>query len=87
MPLLRKSVPAQTQAAATPAGDRTNLRWTPPAGVSKIAIQTRHGATWRTAAIVPASAGSVSLPRADAFAVTSLDRYGNSSAPKILGSR
>lgn len=87
MPWLSKSVPAQTQATATLDGNLTKLRWNPSQGVSKVAIQARHGNTWRTAAIVPASAGSVSLPRADTFAVTSFDRYGNSSAPRILTNR
>ena len=35
--------------------------------------------------IVPASAQNISIPRADAIAVTALDRFGNASPPKVLG--
>jgi uncharacterized lipoprotein YddW (UPF0748 family) len=84
MPWLSKAVPAQTAATAAAAGDKTQLRWTPPQGVSRLAIQSRHGGVWRTVAIVPAAAKSVSLPPSDAFALTSLDRFGNSSAPRVI---
>jgi len=37
--------------------------------------------------IVYAGAGQTTIPRADAIAVTALDRYGNASPPKVLGLR
>lgn len=85
MPWLSKAAPEQTDASASASGGNATVRWSPPKGVSKVAIQARDSGTWRTLAIVPANTGSISTSRAEAFALTSLDRYGNSSAPKILG--
>lgn len=87
MPWISKSIPAQTPASASVSGESATIRWSPPQGVSKIAIQARSSGTWRTVAIVPAGSASVSLPRAEGFAVSSLDRYGNSSKPRVLGLR
>jgi hypothetical protein len=87
MPWISKAIPAQTAATASISGENTTIRWSPPQGVSKIAIQARNSGTWRTVAIVPAGSASVSLPRAEAFAVSSLDRYGNVSRPRVLGLR
>jgi uncharacterized lipoprotein YddW (UPF0748 family) len=84
MPWLSKSVPAQTAASASASGTNATVRWPAPQGVSKVAVQARQSGIWHTIAIVPASAGSISTNRAEAFAVTSFDRYGNSSTPKIL---
>ena len=85
MPWLSKAAPAQADASASASGDKATVRWSPPQGVSKVAVQARHSGTWRTIAIVPAGASSISTTRAEAFAVTSFDRYGNASTPKILG--
>jgi uncharacterized lipoprotein YddW (UPF0748 family) len=87
MPWINKSVPDQPRVGASATGAETRIVWTPPAGVSKIAIQARYGGTWRTVAIVPAGAGNASIPRPETIAVSSLDRYGNSSRPKVLGMR
>ena len=85
MPWLSKATPEQTIASASASGGNATVRWSTPKGVSKVAIQARQSGTWRTIAIVPANTGSISTSRAEAFALTSLDRYGNSSTPKILG--
>jgi hypothetical protein len=37
--------------------------------------------------IASAGAGQAVIPRADAIAVTALDRFGNASAPKVLALR
>ncbi len=87
MPWINRSVPAQPQAGASVDGVSTRIRWTAPGGVSKIAVQARYGASWRTVAIVPSGAGSLSIPKADSIALSGLDRYGNSSPPKVLGLR
>ena len=84
MPWLSKSVPAQTAASASASGSNATVRWPAPQGISKVAVQARKSGVWHTIAIVPASVGSISTTRAEAFAVTSFDRYGNSSTPKIL---
>jgi uncharacterized lipoprotein YddW (UPF0748 family) len=84
MPWISKAVPAQPQAEASVSGTETRIQWSAPAGSSKVAIQARNGGTWRTVAIVPAKPGSLSIAKADGIAVSSLDRYGNLSEPKVL---
>jgi hypothetical protein len=50
-----------------------------------LAIQAKVSGSWRTVKIAPSSSQSVTIPRASAIAITALDRYGNASAPKVLG--
>lgn len=85
MPWLSKVAPAQADASASAHGEKATVRWSPPPGVFKVAVQARQSGFWRTIAIVPATVGSLSVARAEAFAITSFDRYGNASPPKILG--
>ena len=87
MPWISKSAPPQPMAGASVSGNETRVIWTAPAGVSKIAIQARHRGAWRTFAIVPAGASNLSIPKSEVIAVSSLDRYGNASRPKVLGIR
>jgi uncharacterized lipoprotein YddW (UPF0748 family) len=87
MPWISGSVPAQPDASASASGDKVTIRWPVPEGASKVAVQARLSGTWRTIAIVPAGAKSMTASPADAFAVSSLNRFGNSSAPKVLGVR
>lgn len=87
MPWLSKSAPASASVGASVSGDKTAIRWAPAAGASKVAVQARYSGTWRTVAIVPAGAKAISIARAEAIAVSSLDRFGNCSAPKVLGLR
>jgi uncharacterized lipoprotein YddW (UPF0748 family) len=85
MPWVSNRAPAAPGIAATLQGSNTVVRWVPDGAAAKIAVQARVGATWRTVRILPASATSITLSRAEAIAVTALDRYGNASPPKILG--
>lgn len=87
MPWISKSAPNVPGAGAIVQGDKTSVRWETGGTTAKVVVQARYGKTWRTAAIVPARAKSISIPRADAIAVSALDRFGNSSAPKVLGIR
>ena len=50
-----------------------------------MAIQAKVSGSWRTVKIAPSGSQSVTIPRASAVAITALDRYGNASAPKVLG--
>jgi uncharacterized lipoprotein YddW (UPF0748 family) len=68
-------------------GSGTYVHWKADRSTSMIAVQGKYGGTWRTVVIGPANRDGVTIPRADAIAVTALDRYGNASPPKILGVR
>lgn len=87
MPWINNKAPGSPGVSAAADGGSTTVRWSPDGKTAKIAVQARNGGTWRTVRIVPAGAKSVSIPRADAIAVTALDRFGNASAPKVLGLR
>ena len=73
--------------SASLGGANTVVHWVADGSAAKIAVQARVGTTWRTVKILPAAASGLTLARADAIAVTALDRFGSASPPKILGLR
>ena len=83
----RPADPAAPGVSAALQGNGTFVRWVPNAQTAKIAVQAKLGGTWRTVQIIPGRSQGVTIPRAEAVAVTALDRYGNASAPKVLGLR
>jgi hypothetical protein len=72
---------------ASASGSTTTVRWEADATTARIAIQARNGGSWRTVKIGPVGARQVSIARADAIAVTAIDRFGNTSPPKVLALR
>ncbi len=87
MPWLSRTAPAAPGVGAAVTGNETAIRWQNDKTTAKIAVQARSGSTWRTVAIVPSGLGKLSIPRADAIALTALDRFETASAPKVLGVR
>ena len=85
MPWVSSSCPGAPAVSASVLGGGTSVHWTPAAGTSKIAVQAKTGGTWRTVKIIPSGSENTTIPRADAIAVTALDRFGNASPPKVLG--
>ena len=73
--------------SATVNGDGTFVRWEADGVTAKVAVQARSGNQWRTVRIASSSSNGITIPRADAVAVTALDRFGNASPPKVLGIR
>ncbi len=85
MPWVNKSTPAAPGVSATLDGSQTLVRWQSNDSTAKVAIQAKSGGSWQTVRIAPARNGQVAIPRADAVAITALDRFGNASPPKVLG--
>ena len=85
MPWVSSKSPAAPGVSAVVQSGGTYVHWEPDGNTAKIAIQAKTGGTWRTVQIAPASGKGVTIPKADAVAVTALDRYGNASPPKVLG--
>ncbi len=85
MPWINNQAPAAPGVSATVRGTGTLVRWSPDGNTAKIAIQAKIGGSWRTVQIAPSRLQEITIPRADAIAVTALDRFGNASAPKVLG--
>jgi uncharacterized lipoprotein YddW (UPF0748 family) len=87
MPWVNNKLPAAPGVSSTLDGKGTFIRWVPANGTSKVLVQIRSGGQWRVAGIFPANSQGITTPKADVIAVTALDRYGNASAPKVLGLR
>jgi uncharacterized lipoprotein YddW (UPF0748 family) len=87
MPWVSSKSPGAPGVSATVEGGNTLIRCSPDGGTAKLAIQAKIGGSWRTVKIAPAAARTVTIPRAEAVAVTALDRFGNASQPKVLGTR
>jgi uncharacterized lipoprotein YddW (UPF0748 family) len=87
MPWVNRDTPAAAAVSAAIEGGNTVVRWRPQGASAKVAIQAKNNGTWRTVRIAPGSAQQLKLPRAEAVAITVLDRYGNASPPKVLGLR
>ncbi|MFT4177605.1 MAG: family 10 glycosylhydrolase [Luteolibacter sp.] len=86
MPWINRNTPASPGVGATIKGNNTVIQ-IQASGASKIAVQARYGGTWRTVRILPGYSKGTTIPRADSIAITTLDRYGNASPPKVLGTR
>ncbi len=87
MPWVSGKSPTSPGVSALLKGNATTVTWHPAGSTAKIAVQGKINGTWQTVKIVPSGAKSLTIPRADAVAVTALDRFGNASAPKVLGLR
>jgi uncharacterized lipoprotein YddW (UPF0748 family) len=86
MPWLSSRAPAVPGVSALTQGGGTFVRWVlSDDNASKVAIQARYGGSWRTVKICPASGKGVTIPAAEAVAVSTIDRFGSASAPKVLG--
>lgn len=90
MPWLSRSAPPSPAVSAAVEGPLTRVRWQGKDGaVAKWAVQARHGKRWRTACVLPGSAGEAKLGPADgrlpdAVAVVAIDRFGNAGAPAVV---
>lgn len=87
MPWVNNRAPNAPGVSASRSAKGTTVSWVPDRTTAKIAVQARTGNRWRTIQIVPVSRKSITIPSADAIAVTALDRFGNASPPKVLGLR
>jgi hypothetical protein len=86
MPWISKTVPPTPGLAAGKKSGGVGVRWTQVQGAAKYAVQARYGKTWSLVKVVSADVGSLTLAGApDAIAVSSVDRYGQSSRPAVVG--
>lgn len=85
MSWLSRSTPATPSASAKQSGSETVVNWSPQSGINRLVLQARYGGNWATLAVVPDDRGKLTIRRADAVALTAIDRYGNISKPIVLG--
>jgi len=84
MPWISSAAPESPNITASHSGTETHIRWNPESKATRMVIQACYGSQWRTLRITPDSRGCLSIPRANAIALTAVDAYGNTSAPKVL---
>ncbi|MGC6457935.1 MAG: glycoside hydrolase family 10 protein [Akkermansiaceae bacterium] len=83
MKWLSKKLPATPAVRAMAAGGNLGLSWSAVPGCSKYAIQVRFGKTWRMSTVT--SGNKIMLRgQPDAVAISAVDRYGNTSSPRVL---
>ncbi|GAA5494856.1 hypothetical protein Rhal01_01020 [Rubritalea halochordaticola] len=83
MPWLSKSTPSLPSISATLQGNTTLVRWQPVRDASKYAVQARYGKDWHSISVTYAS--GINLKGSpDAIAVSSVDRFGNTSQPFVI---
>jgi len=87
MTWLSRSAPEPPKVGARHDGRETHIEWTTGAASDRVAIQAKYKGRWYLLRTVSAGVRKISIPRAEAVALTSFDRYGNTSAPKVLGGR
>ncbi len=84
MPWVSNKPPGAPGVNAAAREGNTIVHWVPDATTAKVAVQARNGGIWKTLKITSARSGQTSIPKADAIAVTAIDRFGNTSPPKVL---
>ncbi|MBT8036621.1 MAG: family 10 glycosylhydrolase [Verrucomicrobiae bacterium] len=85
MPWISKSQPPTPTMRASDSGSGVLAQWSAIRGASKYAIQARYGKNWFTVKVLPASTTALTLSgKPAAIAVSSVDRYGTTSAAAVV---
>jgi hypothetical protein len=86
MPWISSAPPKAPAVKVGKGSGGVSVDWSPVAGCSKYAVQARYGKQW---VFIYATSGRRVTLRGipDAVAVSSVDRYGNTSAPAVLSRR
>lgn len=83
MPWVSRTPPATPKVKAAISGGNVNVAWGAVAGCSKYAVQVRVGRTWMFSTVVGGTKVTLKgVP--DAIAVSAVDRYGNTSPPRVV---
>jgi uncharacterized lipoprotein YddW (UPF0748 family) len=83
MPWSSRNLPQTPNVLAKGSNGNLDLVWRPVPGCSQYAIQARIGRTWRLITVARGTKMTLKgLP--DAIAVSAVDRYGNTSNPRVL---
>ena len=77
--------PAMPEATARAEGKETKISWRHrDVSIKKTILQARYRGKWFTYQILGSQEQPVSIPLAEAVAISSADRFGTNSAPRIL---
>ncbi|MDB4508483.1 family 10 glycosylhydrolase [Akkermansiaceae bacterium] len=84
MPWVNGNVPQTPTARASGVAGKTMVSWNAVPGCAKYAVQARYGKHWVLSTVATGTRATLGgVP--DAIAVSAVDRYGNTSAPRVLG--
>ncbi|MGC6464274.1 MAG: glycoside hydrolase family 10 protein [Akkermansiaceae bacterium] len=83
MPWVEDKSPATPNVVARAMGRSTEVHWGKVVGCSRYAVQARYGTQW---AMVDVTSGLKATVKGapDAIAVSSVDRFGNTSKPRVM---
>ena len=83
MTWLSRQVPATPAVRAVASGGNLSMAWNPVPGCAKYAVQVRVGKKWQLTTVTAGNKLTLrGLP--DAIAVSAVDRFGNTSHPRVL---
>ena len=86
MPWVNRKLPKTPNAVAAGSKGNVNVVWSAVPGCQKYAIQVRVGRNWQLSTV---TAGTKIILRGspDAIAISAVNRYGNTSLPRVLAKR
>ncbi|MGC6427594.1 MAG: glycoside hydrolase family 10 protein [Akkermansiaceae bacterium] len=83
MPWISNAPPVTPSARASAISGKTLVSWAAVPGVNKYAVQVRFGKRWALAAVATGTRVTIG-GNPDALAISSVDRYGTTSVPRVL---
>ena len=83
MPWISNAPPVTPSARASATSGKTLVSWAAVPGVNKYAVQARYGKRWALAAVATGTRVTIG-GNPDALAISSVDRYGTTSVPRVL---
>ncbi len=86
MPWVNRKLPKTPNAVAAGSKGNVNVVWSAVPGCQKYAVQVRVGRNWQLSTV---TAGTKIILRGspDAIAISAVNRYGNTSLPRVLAKR
>ena len=86
MPWVNRKQPKTPNAVAAGSKGNVNVVWSAVPGCQKYAVQVRVGRNWQLSTV---TAGTKIILRGspDAIAISAVNRYGNTSLPRVLAKR
>jgi uncharacterized lipoprotein YddW (UPF0748 family) len=84
MPWVNAKPPLTPNVAARGDGTKVDVNWGQVTGCAKYAVQARYGSKW-VMVTVTSGLKTVIKGSPDVIAVSSVDRYGNTSLPRVIG--
>ncbi|MDX1679179.1 MAG: family 10 glycosylhydrolase [Akkermansiaceae bacterium] len=85
MPWQSRKNPDSPTVKASQGGQHTFIEWKTADKSDRVAIQARYKGRWYLMRVAAAAGSEIRIPRAEAIALSAVDRYGNTSSPTVLG--